>query len=83
MELLDDALVNSTTKHNPEWLVDMLNVLKSEYEWWISATVKKKAWNIDILLNKLDTEWWLTLKEINEVKKMINKDLHHIRLVVK
>ena len=75
MELLDDALVNSTTKHNPEWLVDMLNVLKSEYEWWISATVKKKAWNIDILLNKLDTEWWLTLKEINEVKKMINKDL--------
>jgi len=75
MELLDDALVNSTIKHNPEWLVDMLNVLKSEYEWWISATVKNKAWNIDILLNKLDTEWWLTLKEINEVKKMINKDL--------
>ncbi|HPC34621.1 MAG TPA: hypothetical protein PLP73_03075, partial [Candidatus Absconditabacterales bacterium] len=75
MELLDDALVNSTIKHNPEGLVDMLNVLKSEYEGGISATVKNKAGNIDILLNKLDTEGGLTLKEINEVKKMINKDL--------
>ena len=76
IELLDDVLSSSTTKHAPEWLADMLNVLKQEYEWAISAEIKSKGKRIGELIQKLNNEWWLTLSEINEVKKAINKDLN-------
>lgn len=76
MEMLDNVLASSTSKHAPEWLSDMLNVLKQEYDGAISAGIKSKGKRVDELIQKLNNEWWLTLSEINEVKKAINKDLN-------
>jgi hypothetical protein len=74
MELLDQALSTSTTRHNPEWIEQIMNVLKEEYSWAISQQVKAKWSRIDELSQKLK-QWGLTLQEINEIKRMVNKDL--------
>lgn len=74
MDLLDDTLTASTTKHKPEILPAVLDSLKQEYAGGISQGIKNKEKIIDDLITKYGTEW-LTLKEINWVKRMINSDL--------
>lgn len=76
MDMLWKKLAKVEGVHDTGTLDDILNMLDIEYSDGISWVVKNKAKTIQSFMAKKAKEWWLTISEINEVKKMVYRDLN-------
>ena len=72
---LDDSLAQVTKTFKPQWAKEVLNVIKDNLEKGIKNKSmpfsKAQLNNIKWLLKKFETEW-LTLTELNKIKRSIN-----------
>lgn len=76
MDMLSKKLSKVEWVHDTGTLDDILKMLDTEYSDGISTVVKNKAKTIQSFMAKKAKEWWLTISEINEVKKMVYRDLN-------
>ena len=76
MDMLSKKLSKVEWVHDTGTLDDILKMLDTEYSDGISTVVKNKAKTIQSFMAKKAKEWGLTISEINEVKKMVYKDLN-------
>lgn len=76
IDMVDRKLTKIQWVHDTGTLDDILVMLQKEYDWAISWEFKNKYKSIEGMIAKKTKEWWLTIKEINEVKRMVYKDLN-------
>ena len=69
-QAVDDILSKSETLYKNDTADKLLTSLEDEYKWWISTANWSKLARVQELMNKSKNEW-LTLTELNEVKRMI------------
>lgn len=75
-DMLDRKLSKVQWLHDTGTLDDILGMLQKEYDGAISGEFKKKYKTVEWMIAKKSKEWGLTIKEINEVKRMVYKDLN-------
>jgi len=76
IDMVDRKLSKIQWVHDTGTLDDILSMLQKEYDWAISWEFKSKYKIVEWMMAKKAKEWWLTIKEINEVKRMVYKDLN-------
>lgn len=76
MDMVDIKLSKIEGVHDTGTLDDILVMLQKEYDWAISGEFKSKYKAVEWMIARKWKEWWLTIKEINEVKRMVYKDLN-------
>jgi len=66
---VNNSLKSSKTLHKPAWAKEVLNVIKDNLKWKPFVTNLEKE--VNGLLKKINNEW-LTLSELNKIKRSIN-----------
>lgn len=75
MDALNSVLRKSSTRYKPKNVDGVLNALRSEYTESISEAWQKNMEMIDLYIKQYN-EWGLTLRQLNDIKQRVYRDLN-------